>query len=330
MISANSVLVDSYLETYPLTIVIVGPTASGKSSLAQDVARELDGEIISADSMQIYKGMDIGTAKTVVSDQQVPHHLLDILNPGEAYSAQQFQDQARSCIHTIATRNHVPILCGGTGFYIQAALENMQFPKGEQVNNPIREHWTNFLQSHTPQQLWDELQMRDAASAAVIHPNNTKRVIRALEMNAEGVSYAQQSANIRSLDTIVPSLKFGILHDREVLYQRINKRVDQMIEAGLVTEVTSLLRGGFRNALTAQQAIGYKEIVRYLDGNTTKQDAIDDIKQATRRYAKRQLSWFRRDNSIVWFDAACQDQKDMVATIVDAYKTAQQASLALP
>lgn len=310
------------LETYPLTVVIVGPTASGKSSLAQAVALELDAEIISADSMQIYKGMDIGTAKTTVAEQRVPHHLIDILNPGEAYSAQQFQDQARACIHALDERHKVPVMCGGTGFYIQATLEDMQFPKGDQTDNPVRAYWTDYLANNSAQALWEALKVRDAASAAVIHPHNTKRVIRALEMHAEGVSYAEQSANIRSLDAIVPSLKFGITHERDVLYQRINERVDQMIEAGLIDEVTSLLRGGFRNALTAQQAIGYKEIVRYLDGEITKQQAIDDIKQATRRYAKRQLSWFKRDDSIVWFDARQLDEKAMVQAIVRAYKTA--------
>ena len=141
-------------------------------------------------------------------------------------------------------------------------------------------------------------------------------------MHAEGISYAQQSVNIRSLATVIPSLKFGIAREREALYQSINKRVDQMIEAGLIDEVTSLLRGGFRNALTAQQAIGYKEIVRYLDGEITKQQAIDDIKQATRRYAKRQLSWFKRDDSIVWLDANQLNEEAMVDAVVSAYKAA--------
>lgn len=313
---------DTIAYTYPLTLVIVGPTASGKSSLAQAVACQLNGEIISADSMQIYKGMDIGTAKTTVANQRVPHHLIDIRNPGEAYSAQQFQDQARACIQVIDARSHVPLICGGTGFYVQAALEDMQFPKGDQVNNPVRAYWSAYLDNNSALALWEELKARDASSAAIIHPNNSKRVIRALEMHAEGISYAQQSANIRSLATVIPSLKFGIAREREALYQSINKRVDQMIEAGLIDEVTSLLRGGFRNALTAQQAIGYKEIVRYLDGEITKQQAIDDIKQATRRYAKRQLSWFKRDDSIVWLDANQLNEEAMVDAVVSAYKAA--------
>ena len=272
--------------------------------------------------MQIYKGMDIGTAKTTVANQRVPHHLIDIRNPGEAYSAQQFQDQARACIQAIDARSHVPLICGGTGFYIQAALEDMQFPKGDQVNNPVRAYWSAYLDNNSALALWEELKARDASSAAIIHPNKSKRVIRALEMHAEGISYAQQSANIRSLATVIPSLKFGIAREREALYQSINKRVDQMIEAGLIDEVTSLLRGGFRNALTAQQAIGYKEIVRYLDGEITKQQAIDDIKQATRRYAKRQLSWFKRDDSIVWLDANQLNEEAMVDAVVSAYKAA--------
>ena len=306
-------------QTLPV-IAIVGPTASGKTSLAQNVAVALDGEVLSADSMQIYRGMDIGTAKITPREMQVPHHFIDILEPGEAYSAQQFQTAGRELIQTLQSHHKVPIVCGGTGFYVQALLEDMQFPKGEQINNPIRERWQAYLTEHGSNALWQVLQEKDPQSAAVIHPNNSRRVIRALEMFEEGVSYAQQSAAIKRLPEIIPSLRYGIALDRAHLYERINTRVDKLIELGLVGEVNSLLRAGFRDALTAQQAIGYKEIVRYVDGACTLQEAIDDIKQATRRYAKRQMSWFKRDQHLRWLDGETLSEDAMAEVIINDYR----------
>lgn len=300
-------------------ISIVGPTASGKSSLAQEVALALDGEVVSADSMQIYRGMDIGTAKISFDEQKVVHHLLDIVDPGTAFSAQQFQERSRECFLDIQARDKVAVLCGGTGFYVQAALEDMRFPKGEQVDNPIRQRYSEMASTLGERAVWDELNKLDSASAAVIHPNNVRRVIRALEMHFEGVSYAEQVKGIKSLEEVVPSCRFGISVDPELLRNRIDSRVDLMVELGLVAEVEALLNAGFESALTAPQAIGYKEVVAFLKGNNSLDQAIDDIKLATRRYAKRQRSWFRRDSRIEWLDSAEMSQADMCEYVCELY-----------
>ena len=301
---------------------IVGPTASGKSDLAQAVALALDGEVVSADSMQIYRGMDIGTAKLSAEERLVPHHLIDIINPGQSYSAQQFQDQARKAFQDIYDRRKVPILCGGTGFYVQAALEEMHFPEGEQDDNPVRIFYESFQEKEGNQALWDLLNDKDPASAALIHPNNFKRVIRALEMHEEGISYAEQSKNIKALPEAVWSLRFFLQIDPLVLAQRINARVDAMREAGLVEEVEALIAQGFESALTAPQAIGYKEIIAAKRGELTMDEAFEQIKTATRRYAKRQRSWFRRDKRLITLDAEHCSLEDLTATIAEQYRDA--------
>lgn len=268
-----------------LVVSIVGPTASGKSALAQLVALELDGEVVSADSMQIYRFMDIGTAKLKPEERLVKHHLLDIVDPGQSYSAQLFQDQARAAFKDIATRNKVPILSGGTGFYVQAALEDMRFPEGEQDDNPLRAHYEALQAQQGNEALWNMLNEKDPAAAKLIHPNNFKRVIRALEMHEEGVSYADQVKNIRSLPEAVPSIRFFLEVDPLILAERINARVDMMREEGLVEEVEALMARGFEDALTAPKAIGYKEIIAYEKGEITLDEAFRQIKTATRRYA---------------------------------------------
>ncbi len=295
-------------------LVIVGPTASGKSEVAQRVAQLLDGEVVSADSMQIYRGMDIGTAKVLPAERKVPHHLIDILDPGEPFSAQQFQVLARRIFTEIEHRDKVAILCGGTGLYVQAALEAMEFPSGEQIANPVRQYYEGLAQEQGIQAVWDKLYELDPASARVIHPNNVRRVIRALEMHDQGISYADQVKNIRRLREVVPSCRFGLVRDPDVLAQRINRRVDTMIDCGLIDEVTTLLHAGFRNALTAPQAIGYKEIVAALSHKITLEQAIEDIKTATRRYAKRQRSWFRRDERLQWING--EESSETIAQLI--------------
>lgn len=303
-------------------IAIVGPTASGKSSLAQSVALELDGEVVSADSMQVYRGMDIGTAKVSADEQIVPHHLIDIIDPGQAYSAQLFQDQARAAFIDICERGRVPILCGGTGFYIQAALEDMRFPEGEQQDNPFRDSHEAFRLTHGNEALWGLLNERDPASAALIHHNNFVRVIRALEMHEEGISYADQVKNIRELPEAVWSLRFLLQVDPRVLAQRINQRVETMRDAGLVDEVEALIAQGFEEALTAPKAIGYKEIIAAKRGEVTLDRAFEQIKTATRRYAKRQRSWFRRDDRLNILEADRLSEEEMTAIICDRYREA--------
>lgn len=303
-------------------IAIVGPTASGKSSLAQHVALELDGEVVSADSMQVYRLMDIGTAKVPQEQQLVTHHLIDIADPGSAYSAQLFQTQARAAFATIEARDRVPILCGGTGFYIQAALEDMRFPEGEQADNPFREELERYRALNGNEALWKLLETKDAPSAQLIHPNNHKRVIRALEMLQEGISYAEQSKGIKQLAEVVPSIRFYLDVDPAILAERINERVDAMREAGLVDEVEHLMELGFEQALTARQAIGYKEIIEAKRGKITLDEAFARIKTATRRYAKRQRSWFRRDERLIPLDTQRLSQEEMVSYITSRYRKA--------
>lgn len=297
-------------------ICVLGPTASGKSAVAQGVALALDGEVVSADSMQIYRGMDIGTAKITPEEMRVPHHLIDIMEPGESFSAQLFQRLARQAFSDIEAKGKVSVLCGGTGLYVQAALEDMRFPKGEQDNNAFRAHYEALAHEQGVEAVWEELNRLDAASAAVIHPNNVRRVIRALEMHEQGISYAEQVSGMKELPEVVPSLRFGLMRDAEKLAVRINMRVDAMFEAGLVSEVESLLDSGLREALTAPQAIGYKEVVAALDGNITMDQAREDIKTATRRYAKRQRSWLRRDKRVVMLDADVCSEEQLVNEIV--------------
>lgn len=288
-------------------ICIVGPTASGKTDAAQIVASALGGEVVSADSMQIYRGMDIGTGKLPPSERIVPHHGFDLVDPGEPYSAALFQAFARRTFDDIAARGCVPVLCGGTGLYVRAAIDAYEFPAGEQEDNPTRERWTAFAAEHGPQALWDELQRRDPDSAAVLHPNNVRRVVRAFELLDEGLSYAEQKRNLAAIPEAVPAVQFGLTVDPSVLAARIDARVDAMVDAGLVEEVRRLIEAGFREGITAPQAIGYKEIVAALEGRCTLEEAVAAIKQATRRYAKRQRTWFHRDGRIRWIDANAGD-----------------------
>lgn len=304
-------------------VCIVGPTASGKSDVAQIVAQRLGGEVVSADSMQIYRGMDVGTGKVLAQERIVPHWGLDLVDPGEQYSASLFQDYARGCFADIDARGHVPVLCGGTGFYVRAAIDGYEFPKGEQVDNPVRERYTRYADEHGADALWELLRERDPRSAECIHPNNVRRVVRAFEMLEEGASYADQLDNLSSIPQVVPAMFFGLAVDPALLAERIERRVDAMVERGLVDEVKGLLDQGFREGVCAPQAIGYKEVVRALDGACTMTEAISDIKTATRRYAKRQRTWFRKDTRIEWLDADSADAASLATQVCDRWRAAQ-------
>ena len=198
------------LELSAPVIAIVGPTASGKTDAAQIVAERLGGEVVSADSMQIYRGMDIGTGKLPASERRVPHHGFDLVDPGEPYSAALFQAFARRCFRDIDARGKRAVLCGGTGQYVQAAIDDFVFPKGDQVENPVRERWTAYAEEHGNQALWEALEARDPASAAVIHPNNVRRVVRAFELLEEGASYAEQKQRLATVAPFVPAVQFGL------------------------------------------------------------------------------------------------------------------------
>lgn len=285
-------------------IAIVGPTAVGKSEVAEAVALRFHGEIVNADSMQIYRGMDIGTAKVPKEKRCVQYHLVDIVEPGTPYSAALYQDAARSVISELHARDVVPLFVGGTGLYIRAALDDLSFPPGDTAT-PLRREIEAHAAQIGPEALHAELRAQDSAAADLIHPHNVRRVVRALEMNAQGVSYADQAAHFSRRVFHFPHTHIiGLTMERAELYARIDARTREMIASGLLEEVRALLSAGFHDALTAAQAIGYKEIVPVIEGGCTLEEACAAIQQATRRYAKRQLSWFRADPRISWIDVS--------------------------
>lgn len=290
------------VRSFDEVVCIQGPTASGKSSLAEAIAMRLGGEIVSADSMQVYRGMDIGTAKVPVGDRGVRYHCIDLIDPGQAYSAAEYQRDARNAMDEVRRRGKTSVLCGGTGLYVRAALDDMDFAAGD-GESLARQRYSALADEIGAEALHELLAQRDPQSARLIHPNNVRRVIRAFEMLEEGESYARRKESFKRVPPRFDSVKLALDVDRPLLYERINERVDEMLEAGLVDEVRSLLDAGFREGITAPQAIGYKEIVEHLDGRCALEEASDAIKQATRRYAKRQLSWLRGDPEIVWLRA---------------------------
>ena len=296
-------------------ICVVGPTASGKTDVAQQLAARLNGEVVSAESMQVYKGMDIGTGKLPASERIVPHHGFDLIDPGQPYSAALFQAYARTCFRAIDKRGKRSVLAGGTGFYVRAAIDAYEFPEGEQVGNAIRDKWNTFANVHGVEALWRELQKVDPQSASVIPPADVKRVVRAFELLADGTSYAQQKERLAHIEQYVPAVFIGLAVEPNILRTRIRARVDHMIEQGLVEEVKGLLKDGFREGVTAPSAIGYKEIVSALDGACSLEKAIEAIKTATCRYAKRQRTWFRKDKRIHWL---CADSGDTDALAAEA------------
>jgi tRNA dimethylallyltransferase len=286
----------------PHVIAVVGPTGVGKTAAAEDLALRIGGEIVSADSMQVYRGMDIGTAKHPTSSWRVPHHCIDLVDPGTPYSAALYQADARSAIGSVAERGNVPVLVGGTGLYVRAALDEMRFPAGHQ-SSTTRASLQAELDEHGPEALYALLVERDPDAAALIHRNNTRRVLRALEtLEDAGVSYAETKEHFSERVPHYPATYIGLTVERDVLYARIDARVDAMLQGGLLEEVSALLDAGYRSALTAAQAIGYKELVPVIDGSGDPASAVAAIKQASRRYAKRQLTWFRADPRVLWLD----------------------------
>lgn len=306
-------------------VCVVGPTASGKTALAQRVAELLDGEVLSADSMQIYRGMDIGTGKILPAERTVPYWGLDLAEPGEPYSAALFQGYARAAFEDVDARGKRSVLCGGTGLYVRAAIDDYRFPKGEQVDNEVRDRYAALVRDIGNQALWERLRAADPDSAALIHPNNVRRVIRAFELLDEGTTYARVNAGLKTMAQAVPAVFLGLSVDPAVLNARIDARVDQMLADGLVEEVRSLLRAGFREGLTAPQAIGYKEVVAALEGACSLDDAVAQIKIATHRYAKRQRTWFRKDERIHWIDANDANVEEMTRQALGIIASAERA-----
>lgn len=283
-------------------VCVVGPTASGKTTFAINYAEEHNGEIISCDSMQIYKYMDIGTAKATKEEQaRVPHHMIDFLDPNIDYSVAEFVSSVRKCIDEISVRDKLPVLCGGTGLYIDSIINNVQFSEEKRNDKYRAELWTLY-EKNGEDYMHMLLEKADPVEAEKVHKNNVKRVIRALEICKTSGMTKTEADKAAVKEPIYDAEIYGLTMERERLYERINLRVDIMMENGLLDEVKRLLDMGIRRNSTAMQAIGYKEIVEYLDGNCTLDEAVDKIKQESRRYAKRQMTWFRRNKSIKWIE----------------------------
>lgn len=284
-------------------LCVTGPTASGKSALADELAVRLSTSVLSADAMQVYRGMDVGTAKTPVAERRAPLLGIDLAEPDDTYSVARYMDVAHAAVDGMLARGRVAVVCGGTGLYVRAALEDMDFSSGEQVGNEVRERYERMAEELGPKGLHALLAQRDPASAELIHPNNVRRVVRAFEMLEQGESYAEKNVHLREHKNRHPSLVVALDMPREALYARIDARVDAMMERGLVDEVRGLVARGMGESLTSRQAIGYKEIIAALSGACTLDEAVEDIKRGTRRYAKRQLTWLRADERVRWLDA---------------------------
>lgn len=284
-------------------IAIVGPTAVGKTSLSIELAKKFNGEIISGDSMQVYQGLDIGTAKVTPHEMQgVPHHLLDVRTLTENYSAADFQQMGRLAIADITARGKLPIVVGGTGLYIQSLLWDYQLGSREELKaQALREQYTQYAQQNGNEALWQLLAKKDSLAAAKIHFNNQKKVVRALEVfELTGHSIAEPK------ETPKPLYDFyliGLDTDRKVLYDRINQRVDLMVEQGLLIEAEKLAA---TPTVQAAQGIGYKEFFPYFKGELSLAAAVEQVKQQSRRYAKRQLTWFRNRMPVHWYDLVLQ------------------------
>ena len=289
-------------EKTPL-LIVAGPTATGKSDSAVELALRMNGEVISADSMQVYRGMDIGSAKVTVGEMRgVPHHLIDCADPSENWNVVRFQKEARRAVQDIASKGRLPILCGGTGFYIQALLYDIDFTQMEE-NTPLRDRLSALAAEKGPEAVHALLLEKDPASAAAIHPNNLKRVIRAIEfMEESGGSIAAHNSQQRERESAYRSVFFVLTMDRARLYERIDRRVDIMMERGLVDEVAGLRAMGIQRDSTSMQGIGYKQIYGYLDGEYDLEEAVRLIKRDTRHFAKRQLTWFKREKDVIWTD----------------------------
>lgn len=290
------------MQSKPRVIVIVGPTAVGKTALSIMAAKELNGEVISGDSMQIYKGLDIGTAKVTQEEKQgIPHYLLDELEPGESFTAADFKIKGREAIEKILTKGKLPIIAGGTGLYIESLLFDLPLGRKASSDERVRKALEEEAAETGKLKMWKKLEMIDPEAAEAIHPNNVRRVIRALEvyqMTGKAFSSQKEEAKESPYDYLI----IGLSSDREVLYQRINDRVDNMLQEGLLNEAHGLWEHVSSDAQAAK-GIGYKELFPYFDKQQTLEESVEKIKQHSRNYAKRQLTWFRnRLPEIKWFD----------------------------
>ncbi len=294
-------------------VILTGPTAAGKTALSLSLAQRIGGEIISADSMQVYRGMDIGSAKLPEDERRgIPHHLLDVKEISEPFDVTEFVRLAQDAAEAIFARGGIPILAGGTGFYLQAFLKGIDFSEGD-PDHALREELTALAEKEGREAVWSLLQAEDPAAAKGLHPNNVKRVIRALEYHRQtGRSITEANEEQAAALSPYTFAYFVLMLPREELYQRIDLRVDEMFAEGLVQEVKALKESGIPFGTTARQAIGYKEVLDALDGLCSMEEARARIKLNTRHYAKRQLTWFRREKDVIWLNKRDYPHEDAI------------------
>ena len=292
-------------------IVIVGPTGIGKTKLSIELAKKIDGEIVSADSMQIYKKMNIGTAKPTVEEKQnIPHHMMDILDMGTNFSVAEYQSRAFSCIENILSRGKQPIVVGGTGLYINSIVDEIIYSEIEE-NAEYRLKLEKIASEKGNEVLYNELKGKDPKAAERIKLNDLKRIIRALEVfEMTGKTITEQQENSKPQDKKYEYIIIGLKTDREIIYDRINKRVDQMFEQGLLEEAREILKS-VNEDNTSHQAIGYKELKKYFAGEESLEEAKENIKKESRHYAKRQFTWFNRNDKIIWLDSEVKTEENI-------------------
>ena len=315
-------------EKKPL-IILTGPTAVGKTAASIGLAKAVGGEIISADSMQVYKEMDIGSAKITPEEMEgVPHHLVDVLEPEEEFNVVRFQELAKEAMKGIYERGHIPIVVGGTGFYIQALLYDIDFTENE-TDHTYRKELEQLAEEKGEEYLHKLLREADPESASQIHCHNVKRVIRALEFyHQTGTKISEHNEKEREKEAAYRSAYFVLTDERKRLYERIDRRVEKMMEQGLPEEVEALRKRGLKRENVSMQGLGYKEILDYLDGGCTLEEAVYILKRDTRHFAKRQLTWFRREKDVRWLDLdQYQGNTDLI--LADILKDCEQAEIVL-
>ncbi len=298
-------------------VIIAGPTAVGKTAISIELAKKISGEIISADSMQVYKGMDIGTAKIRPEEMQgIPHHLIDILEPCEDFNVVEFAKRSKEALLNIQSRGKIPILVGGTGFYIQSVLYDIDFTENDN-DQTYRHELEEEAKSKGGEVLHERLKKIDPEAAEAIHPNNIKRVIRALEFYEKSKGkISDHNKEQRAKKSPYDFKYFALTNDRALIYANIEKRVDRMLEDGLVDEVRGLLERGVGRDRVSMQGLGYKEIAAYLENEIGLEEAVYILKRDTRHFAKRQITWLKREPDVIWFDKSLMSEKEITDKMV--------------
>ncbi|MCR5584351.1 MAG: tRNA (adenosine(37)-N6)-dimethylallyltransferase MiaA [Lachnospiraceae bacterium] len=298
-------------------VIIAGPTAVGKTKISIDLAKRINGEIISADSMQVYKGMDIGTAKITKDEMQgIPHHLIDILDPHEDFNVVEFAKRAKEAVKEIQSKDRIPVVVGGTGFYIQALLYDIDFTENDN-DMSFRHSLEEEAKEKGSEALHSRLKEVDPEAAESIHPNNVKRVIRALEFYEKSKGkISDHNKEQRSKTSPYDHHYFALTYERSIIYDRIEKRIDLMLEQGLVDEVKRLLESGVERSNVSMQGLGYKEIAAFLANEITFDEAVYILKRDTRHFAKRQITWLKREPDVVWFDKSVMSDEEILRKMI--------------